>query len=253
MPHQTQAPPHEPKRQPSQSAEPAHTDGGVTIASLETTRPALTSLDWGQPAEVLWAQRVVGNHALQRLIQRQVADPWATADATANILLHPTAPPAHVRNDTLAHQQGGLVTDSALRPRVSAILGPGSTIRGIAHTIRPHYVGAAGLGGQPAPAPPTEMELAEALLVYNRYYLALPAMTGFADGLRLPLPIEIDVNTGDWIVNSDLIRVWAGAFDAAWDVGAPLASGVAGACRGRKQATTMPSRLPQPAMPIASR
>jgi hypothetical protein len=64
--------------------------------------------------------------------------------------------------------------------------------------------------------PPTETELARAILVYNRHYLAAPAMTGFAAGLRLPLPVEIDVSTGDWIVNSNLIRVWAGAFDPAW-------------------------------------
>jgi hypothetical protein len=151
----------------------------------------------------------------QRVVQRQPADPWATADATANVLLHPAVQPARVRNDVLAHRRGGLVTDSALRARVSAIVGPGSTMAGIARAIRPFYVRASSSAAT-VPAPPSELELAQALFVYNRYYLALPAMTGFTDGMRLPLPMEIDVDTGELIVNSDLIRTWAGGFEAAW-------------------------------------
>lgn len=74
----------------------------------------------------------------------------------------------------------------------------------------------AGPNGQAGPAAPNEAEIAQALLVYSRYYLVVPNMTRFTDGIRLPLPIEIDVANGDWIVNSNLIRLWAQSFDPAW-------------------------------------
>src|SRR5262249_52861314 len=63
--------------------------------------------------------------------------------------------------------------------------------------------------------------LARGLLVYNREFLAVrsspaPSMTGFAVGLRFPLPVEID-QTGEGVVNPDLVQAWAGTFDRAWE------------------------------------
>ena len=40
-------------------------------------------------------------------------------------------------------------------------------------------------------------------------------MTGFASGLRLPLPVQIDANNKG-VVNKDLINQLASGFDPAW-------------------------------------
>ena len=139
-----------------------------------------------------------------------LAENWDTRDATRNVLLFPEAP-RNPRIDILAAVQGGLLTDSSLRARVSVIVGPGATPRGIAEQVRPVYTAAA-TAAQPAP---TVDELAEAILVYSQFYIPVPNMTNYTDGLRIPLPIEIDQATGDWILNPDTIRLWARSFPAA--------------------------------------
>lgn len=161
---------------------------------------------------ILALQRRHGNQFVQRklaggLVQRrEVMDSKASA---TNVILFPETENPSVKVDVLAHLEGGLVTDTSLRPRVSAILGPGSTLRGIARRMLPFF--------KTAGSPPTEDELAKALLVYSQYYLGVPNMTGFKVGLRLPLPIEIDVQTGEWVVNPGLIRTWSQSFDPAWE------------------------------------
>ena len=62
----------------------------------------------------------------------------------------------------------------------------------------------------------TEGQLAEGLLVYNRYYLAVPLMTEWKAGLRFPLPIDVNQVTGERTLNPDLIATWANTFDPAW-------------------------------------
>jgi hypothetical protein len=69
----------------------------------------------------------------------------------------------------------------------------------------------------------TADQLARGLLVYNQTYLSVvsqpvPSMTGFASGLRFPLPVEIDASSKG-VVNKDLINQLATSFDAGW---APL-------------------------------
>jgi len=135
---------------------------------------------------------------------------WDTSDATSNALLFPEKP-QRPRTDSLAALRGGLVSDSTLRARVSAIVGPGATVRGIAQLVRPVFVSAA-TASNPAP---TVEEIAKALLVYSEFYIPVPAMTAYADGLRIPLPIEIDQASGDWVVNGNTIRLWAGTLDPA--------------------------------------
>src|SRR5262249_30983551 len=133
---------------------------------------------------------------LGSLLEQAVApDPWATADSTRNVLLYPPTQ-VQTRNDFLAHRQGGMVTDASLRPRVSVIVGPGATLRGIADRLLHLYTTSA--SAQAAVTPPTVDELAKGILVYNQYYLAVPVMSNYYDGLRLPLPIEIDQTNGDW-------------------------------------------------------
>jgi hypothetical protein len=132
------------------------------------------------------------------------------ADAASNALLFPERS-QRPRTDSLAALRGGLVSDSTLRARVSAIVGPGATIRGIAKLVHPVFAAAATASN---PAPAVE-EIAKALLVYSEFYIPVPAMTGYADGLRIPLPIEIDQASGDWIVNGNSVRLWAGTLDPA--------------------------------------
>ena len=142
--------------------------------------------------------------------------PFDTADAVGNVLLFPVAVAA-TREGQLAATEGGLVTDAALRPRVSVIVGPGATPRGIAERLVPLYTGAA--PAVPAVPPPTAEELAQALLVYSRNFLPVPALREYRVGLRLPVPIEIEPATGAWVLSSARVREWAGGFDPAW---APL-------------------------------
>lgn len=141
----------------------------------------------------------------------EVDENWDSRDSVRNILLFPESPTT-VRNDVLAARQGGLVTDTTLRARVSVIVGPGATLTGIAQELHSLYVRAAS-ANYPAP---TIVQLAQALAVYSQYYLTMRTMARYEDGLRIPLPIEVDQVNGDWIVNSNLIRLWSRTFQPAW-------------------------------------
>ena len=114
---------------------------------------------------------------------------------------------------SLAHAEGGLSTDASLRPRASVLLGPGATFQGTADGLLGLYAVAAGAGGSAAP---TRDELARAIVVYNQHHLPAGTWVEHRVGLRLPLPVEIDVDSGAWIVNADSVRTWAGSFDGAW-------------------------------------
>lgn len=140
-----------------------------------------------------------------------LAENWDTGDATRNVLFFPDTPHSP-RTDVLAAVRGGLVTDSSLRARVSAIVGPGATPRGMAERLHPVHTAAA-TAANPAP---TVEELAQAILVYSQHYLPVPAMRNYADGLRIPLPVEIDQANGDWIVNGNHVRLWLRSFQTAW-------------------------------------
>jgi hypothetical protein len=145
--------------------------------------------------------------------EQAAADPWATADSLQNVLLWPTTAPVTVRDEPLAALRGGLVTDSSLRPRVSAVIGPGATLRGVATRLLPIY------GQVPGAATLAAETLARALVVYSEHYLPASTLAAYRDGLRLPLPIEIDQRDGAWIVNRSLVTSWASAFDPSWQPG----------------------------------
>jgi hypothetical protein len=130
-----------------------------------------------------------------------------------NVLRFPAVAPATIRHGVLAHTEGGLTTDASLRPRVSVLLGPGATFQGTADALLGLYAAAAGAGGSAAP---TRDELARAIVVYNQHHLPAGTWVEHRVGLRLPLPVEIDVDSGAWIVNADSVRTWAGSFDGAW-------------------------------------
>ena len=151
-----------------------------------------------------------------RQVQRDVRD-LPTATGPGNLLLFPDVTPTQVRIERLAHLTGGLIDDSALRPRLSAIVASGMTIRGLAARLLPFFTQATA-SGTTAPgvdnSPPTIDELAQAILVYNSRFIPVPAMTNFTVGFRLPLPIEIDPTNDEFIVSPPAIRSMAARFDA---------------------------------------
>jgi hypothetical protein len=118
--------------------------------------------------------------------------------------------------------QGGLLNSGS--PRLNVIIGEDLTPRTLARQLLPLYTSATPFTptGAAAPLPLvniTEEQLAQALLVYNQYYLPVPAMTNWRSGLRVPLPMEIDETTGVTTLHPSLIQQLAGAFNLAW---APL-------------------------------
>jgi len=118
--------------------------------------------------------------------------------------------------------QGGVLSSGS--PRLNVIIGENLTPRTLARQLLPLYTSATPFTptGAAAPLPLvniTEEQLAQGLLVYNQYYLPVPAMTNWRSGLRVPLPIEIDETTGVATLHPLLIQQLAGGFDPAW---APL-------------------------------
>lgn len=116
--------------------------------------------------------------------------------------------------------EGGLVYDSTFK-RMSVIIGPDDTLRFLAKKLLPLWTKATPFTPEGASAPLpltplTEEQLGKGLLVYNQHYLAVPRMTEWKVGLRFPLPIEVNQETGEQILNSDLIASLASSFDAAW-------------------------------------
>ncbi len=85
------------------------------------------------------------------------------------------------------------------------------TLRAIAERIQPIYAQGAPTGA------PDKTQLARALAVYSQNYLPVPVMDRFQVGLRIPLPIEIDPQSQQWIVNPPQIELWSRSYDPAWD------------------------------------
>ena len=153
---------------------------------------------------------------------------------TANVLSKGTTPgsgvefwPMQITSTSIGPVTGagGL---AATPNRVSAIVGQKMTLNALARLILRLWNSAAPFTPEGATTPLvtadlTADQLARGLLVYNQSFLRVlsqPAssMTGFASGLRLPLPVEIDAS-GKGVVNKDLINNLAAGFDSGW---APL-------------------------------
>jgi hypothetical protein len=116
---------------------------------------------------------------------------------------------------------GGLVQD-VVPARLSAIIDRGTTLRNLAGVLLPLWNTATPFTppGATAPlpiVPLTADELARGLLVYNRYYVPVPAMTRWRIGLRFPLPVEIGATTNEGTLHPDIIRQLASGFDAVWE------------------------------------
>ena len=115
--------------------------------------------------------------------------------------------------------QGGLFNAGA--SRLSVIIGQNLTPRQLARQLVPLWNTATPFtppgGGAPVPVTPiTELQLAQALLVYNRTYLPVPTMTNWRAGLRFPLPVEVDALTGIATLHGMVIQQLASGFDPTW-------------------------------------
>jgi hypothetical protein len=117
--------------------------------------------------------------------------------------------------------QGGLISTGS--SRLDVIIGANLTPRMLAQVLLPLWTTATPFtptGGVPQPlAVISELELAQALMVYNQFYLGLPDMSRWRAGLRFPLPAEIEELTGIATLNPQQIQALAAAFDPAF---APL-------------------------------
>ena len=100
------------------------------------------------------------------------------------------------------------------------IIGENLTPRILARQLLPLWTTATPFTppGAAAPLPLVmidEETLAKGLLMYNQFYIPVPAMTKWQSGLRLPLPVEIDEATGMATLNPTLIQNLANTFDPA--------------------------------------
>ncbi|WP_062302651.1 hypothetical protein [Demequina subtropica] len=137
----------------------------------------------------------------------------ATVPATARTMLRwpvPPAPPAArppLVEGVLAHVRGDLTTDASLRPRVSLILGPGATLGGVAAELADLV--ATITTRTTAAAVPDRATVAAALQTYSATHLTATPTDVLRVGFRMPLPIEIDVDTGEWVTNLETLHTWA--------------------------------------------
>lgn len=104
---------------------------------------------------------------------------------------------------------------------MSIIIGPNDTLRTIAQRLLSIWNNAQPFTppGTATPRPVTQLteeQLAKGLLVYNRYYLAVPSMAEWKVGLRFPLPIDVNQVTRQRTLHPDVIATWANTFDSTW-------------------------------------
>jgi hypothetical protein len=146
--------------------------------------------------------------ALPKLAKQTVLQP-----EERNVLRQPAGPLGGVREGVLVQPKPGPAPDLPLLTpeRVSVFLGPGATFTGVADTLIPIFTAAGG-------AAPIVGRLAQALVAYVQNYLPVPSSIDCRVGLRLPLPIEVSVTDGAWIVSSRTIESLAGEFLPAWQV-----------------------------------
>lgn len=154
----------------------------------------------------------------------------ADPDATGYVMRMGTVPrsglqfwPTNVTDTRVGPvaSRSGLLDSGA--SRLNVIIGSGLSIRVMARMLLPLWTTATPFTPASGVALPLDIidenELARGLLVYNQFYLPVPAMTQWRAGLRFPLPVDLDAGTGVATLHPLQIRALAGAFDPAW---APL-------------------------------
>jgi hypothetical protein len=110
---------------------------------------------------------------------------------------------------------------------VSVIVGRLTTIRDLAQVLLPLWNSATpftapGAAAPVAFAPLTVDDLAQGLLAFNRFRLAIPpavapaVMTNWKIGMQFPLPIRVDSTTNEGILHPEPMRRLAATFDPNW-------------------------------------
>ena len=130
---------------------------------------------------------------------------------THNVLeLRPgsTVGPPSVAHGNLGNTVGGRQTDLTKPERLSVLLGPRATLRGIVRDLLARTF----VAGHSPQNPFDELRVVQGVYVYNRTYLeGLPA-PAWRVGLWLPLPVEVDA-AGAWTVNWDFVMASGVNFD----------------------------------------
>lgn len=133
-------------------------------------------------------------------------------EAARHLLTWPVPPAAPAtRPDlvegVLAHTRGDLTTDASLRPRVSYLLGPGTTLGGVVAELTDLL--ATITTRTTAAAVPDRGTVGAALQTYSATHLTNTPTDVLRVGFRMPLPVEIDQTSGSWVTNLESIHQWA--------------------------------------------
>jgi len=180
----------------------------------------------GASSQLAFLQRTLGNQALGRMLNFQAAGPYLALDGAPDV--------RHMTRKGIKLGQGQLqfypfdvveskigvadvqpdLIDSA--ERLSVIVQGEATLREIAAQLLPLW-NQADAQGKPAAPPLQTDELAKGLLFYLGNYLAVPSMTHWQAGVRLPLPARMEPATRQAIVNIVQIRMLATGFMPEWN------------------------------------
>src|ERR1043165_7687762 len=231
-----------------------HTDGAASEMAHEARASAFTvgrDIVFGKGSyapETDYGKNLLA-HELTHVVQQGYASASSTAPgaplsrAAAPILSRADPQVATIEMNLGAAPRSGLqfwptnVTDTRVSPvsarsglfsggasQLHVVIAENETIRRLARQLRPFFLTATPFtptgGGAPLPLTlVSEDELAQALLVFNQYYLpvdSVPPMPNWKAGLNFPLPIDIDTATGMATLHPLLIQNLAGAFLPAW-------------------------------------
>jgi hypothetical protein len=135
-------------------------------------------------------------------------------DEARNVLLWPVPPPPPaidapvVVEGDLVQPDGDIASDAS-GPRVSAILGPGATVAGVAAVLQ-DILGNLTTRTTAVPMP-DGLDILRALLGYSAVHLTSTPEDRLKVGFRIPLPIEIDEATSTWTTNLESLQTWRDA------------------------------------------
>ncbi len=198
----------------------AQTPAGRRLLAHELTHVVQQNAGSGVLGSLQMDPRDSADEREASIVERSCEQPRVIRVSAARPLLQ-RQPSQKATKEEAVSGEGGLISDES-RKRASVILSPDDTLLTVAKAVLKQWTEAAPFtppAGAPAVARASldATQLAKGLAVYNRYYLALPKMDKWKEGLRFPLPIEINPVTGERSVNSSLISLLAASFDPSWE------------------------------------